>query len=137
MKYAAYLAVALSVGAPAFADETNRQFDGTWNTIVSCQNEQDALGYAFEFPSNVKDGVLHGEKGVKNTPGWLQIDGPIAADGTARLFADGLVGAAPYAVGHRPAGSQYGYHVDAKFTGQYGIGHRVEGRPCTVEFRKL
>ena len=137
MRYAAYLAVALSIGTPAFAGETNRQYDGTWNTIVSCPNDQDALGYAFEFLSNVKDGVLHGEKGTKDTAGWLQIDGPIADDGTASLFANGLVGAAPYAVGHQPAGTQYGYHIDTKFSGQSGIGHRVEGRPCTVEFKKL
>jgi hypothetical protein len=137
MKYTACLAMALSFGGNAFADEVNRQFDGTWNTIVSCPNDQDALGYAFEFPSNVKDRMLHGEKGTKNEPGWLQIDGPIAADGSASLFADGLVGAAPYAVGHQPAGTQYGYHIDTKFSGRSGSGHRVEGRPCTVEFRKL
>lgn len=137
MKYAACLAMALSLGSDAFADEANRQFDGTWNTIVSCPNFQDALGFASQFQSRIKDGVLHGEKGTKNTPGWLTIDGPIAADGTANFFADGLVGAAAYAVGHQPAGTQFGYHIDTKFSAQSGNGHRVEGRPCTIEFKKL
>ncbi len=130
------LGLVVSLVGKANADDANRAFDGTWNTVVSCPNEQDALGYAFEFPSQVKDGVLHGEKGTKNEAGWLQIDGRIAADGTASLYADGVVGAAPYAVGRRPAGTEYGYHIDAKFSAQAGSGHRVEGRPCKVEFTK-
>jgi hypothetical protein len=79
---------------------------------------------------------LHGQKGSKGEPGWLSLDGTIAPDGSASLYVDGIVGAAPYAVGERPAGTQYGYHVDAKFDGASGTGHRVEGRPCTVTFAK-
>jgi hypothetical protein len=40
------------------------------------------------------------------------------------------------AVGHRPPGTQYGYHVDVQFTENSGKGHRVEGRPCTLSFAK-
>jgi hypothetical protein len=111
-------------------------FDGEWDTIVSCPNSNGALGYSFEFPSHVKDGVLHGDKGVKGEAGWLQFDGTIAADGTASLYASGLVGASEMAVGHRPVGTSYGYHVDVRFSGASGTGHRVEGRPCTVTFTK-
>jgi hypothetical protein len=112
------------------------KFDGVWNTIVSCTNASGAYGYSFEFLSTVKQGVLHGEKGKEGEPGWLKLDGKIADDGAADLYASGLVGAAPYAVGHVPAGSAYGYHVDAKFSETSGSGHRVEGRPCTVTFTK-
>jgi len=122
--------------AVAQAGEGSKRFDGDWDTIVSCPNASGALGYSFEFPSHIKDGVLHGEKGAKGEPGWLQLDGPIGADGRASLYANGLVGASEAAVGHRPAGTQYGYHVDVEFTDVSAKGHRVEGRPCTVNFTR-
>jgi hypothetical protein len=118
------------------AQQAHRRFDGTWNTILSCVNSNGALGYSFEFPSIVAHDVLHGEKGTKGEPGWLTIDGRIQEDGAADLYANGLVGAAAFAVGQRPAGTSYGYHIDAKFSGDSGSGHRVEGRPCTVTFAR-
>jgi hypothetical protein len=51
------------------------RFDGTWDTVLSCSNTDGALGYSFKFPSIVKDSTLHGEKGTKGQPGWLQIQG--------------------------------------------------------------
>jgi hypothetical protein len=120
----------------ASSGEIQHPFDGVWKTILSCTNSNGALGYSYEFPSVVKNDVLHGEKGTKGQPGWLQLDGKILPDGTASLYASGLVGASDAAVGHRPAGTEYGYHVDAKFSDKEGSGHRVEGRPCTVEFTR-
>lgn len=111
-------------------------FDGTWETTVSCENTSGALGYSYRFDSTVKDDVLHGEKGDKGKPGWFQLDGKIARDGSARFYADGLVGASEAAMGHRPAGTRYNYHVQANFSGDSGSGKRVEGRPCTIEFKK-
>jgi hypothetical protein len=64
------------------------------------------------------------------------LDGKILPDGTSNIYADGLVGAADAAVGHRPAGTQYGYHIDAKFSDDAGTGKRVEGRACSVTFTK-
>jgi hypothetical protein len=84
----------------------------------------------------VKNGVLHGEKGTAHEAGRLQIDGPLHSDGTADLYVEGLVGAAPFAVGQRPAGTPYGYHVAAQFTADRADGHRVEGRPCTVAWTR-
>jgi hypothetical protein len=112
----------------------DHRFDGTWETVLSCENAAGALGYSFKFPSTVKDGALHGEKGTKGRPGWLQLDGKIQPDGIAKIYADGLVGAADAAVGHRPSGTQYGYHIDAKFSEDSGTGKRVEGRACSVTF---
>jgi hypothetical protein len=132
----AVLCVVLACFGVAQADENSKRFDGEWDTILSCPNAAGALGYSFEFPSRIKDGVLHGEKGAKGEPGWLQLDGPIGSDGRASLYVNGLVGASEAAVGHRPAGTQYGYHVDAEFTDAAGKGHRVEGRPCTLSFAR-
>ena len=108
------------------------RFDGLWQTTLSCTNANGALGYSFRFPSTVKNGVLHGEKGRAREAGWLQIDGSLRPDGVGDLYVEGLVGAAPFAVGQRPAGTPYGYHVDARFSLDHAEGHRVEGRPCTV-----
>lgn len=123
--------------ATVHADDTARHFDGVWTTTLSCSNSNGALGYSFQFPSIVKDGVLHGEKGDKGAPGWLQVDGEIMRDGSANLYVQGLVGAAPFAVGQRPAGTSYGYHLDSKFSDASGKGTRVEGRPCSAVFTKV
>jgi hypothetical protein len=120
--------------ARAYGDEN--RFDGVWDTVLSCSNSNGALGYSFEFDSIVKSSVLHGEKGVKDQPGWLQLDGNISPDGSASFYVKGRVGAAAFAVGQRPAGTEYGYHVEAKLTNASGTGKRVEGRPCTVVFTK-
>lgn len=117
------------------ADDAAR-FDGKWDTTVSCTNASGALGYSFQFVSTVKDGALHGKRGTESKPGWLRIDGSIQPNGTAKLYAKGLVGAREYAVGHRPAGTEYGYHVEGKFSDNEGTGKRVEGRPCDVSFVK-
>jgi small ligand-binding sensory domain FIST len=128
--------VAILFGAIARAAPDPSRFDGTWTITLSCPNSNGALGYSFEFPAAVKDGVLHAEKGSRGQPGWLQLDGKILDDGSADLYATGLVGAAPFAVGQRPAGTPYGYHLAAQFSVSSATGHRVEGRPCTVVFSR-
>ena len=120
----------------ANAQDDTKRFDGTWDTTVSCSNTEGASGYSYQFPSTVKDGVLHGEKGEKGKPGRFELDGKILPDGTMKLYAKGLVGAQEVAVGHRPRGSAFGYHVEGKFSEKEGNGKRVEGRPCEVEFAK-
>jgi small ligand-binding sensory domain FIST len=132
---ASFLVLGASSSICGHADEkaaTTTQFDGLWQTTLCCANASGALGYSFRFPSTVKNGVLHGEKGTAHEAGRLQIDGSLRADGTADLYVEGLVGAAPFAVGQRPAGTPYGYHVEARFSLDRAEGHRVEGRPCSV-----
>jgi hypothetical protein len=119
--------------AVAGADPANR-FDGAWVTTVSCANAAGALGYSFEVPTKIKDSLLHGERMHAGEPGWMVLDGQIQPDGQARLTAKGLVGASAAAVGARPKGSDYGYHVDAKFEDARGTGVRIEGRHCDLSF---
>jgi hypothetical protein len=66
------------------------------------------------------------------------LDGKILTDGSAKICAEGLVGAADAAVGQRPAGIQYGYHIEAKFSEDSGTGSGkpVESRACKVIFEK-
>jgi hypothetical protein len=113
------------------------RFDGTWNVIVHCEPAPDrTLAYTYRFVATVKEGVLHGEHGVKETAGWLTLDGPIKPDGSATLEARGLTGDPNYAIGHVRQLTGYGYHVAAHFEGSQGSGERVEDRACTVGFQK-
>jgi len=112
-------------------------YDGIWNTNLTCSTTAGALGYAYQFPSTVKDGVLRGERGVPSAPGWLQIDGTIQPDGKSRIHAQGLVGQQQHALGQRPAGTPYAYQIEANFTAKEGHGKRVKSRPCEITFVKV
>jgi hypothetical protein len=70
-----------------------------------------------QFPAQVKNGVLRGETGVAESAGWLRIEGPIGADGSARLDANGRTGDPDHAVQHPPPSSPYSFHIDARFEG--------------------
>ena len=125
--------------APALACAADTQkFDGDWQTTVSCSAARDALGYSFRFVSTVKDGVLHGLQGTAGEPSSLQIDGKIASDGNASLYAKGRVGSKEFVPGRvTPRGTEYGYSIEAHFDHSTGTGTRIEGRPCTLQFIKL
>jgi hypothetical protein len=112
-------------------------FDGKWLTTLSCANYRDALGYSYQFVSTVKEGSLHGAHGTEGEPGSLVIDGTIAPDGKASLYAKGRTGSKEYVPGRdTPRGTEFGYNIDAHFEGASGAGKRVEGRPCSFQFAK-
>jgi hypothetical protein len=118
--------------AAAGAAEPQGRFDGIWATSIACAPAAGALPYRYEFESTVKNGVLHGEHGIKDTPGWLELDGRILPDGTALLAAHGLVGKERAAIGERPRGTPYHYRIETKFSDNAATGHRTEGRVCTL-----
>lgn len=74
-------------GASWSAPENTRPFDGNWLTTISCPNAAGALGYSYQFPAQVKDGVLHGERYSAGQPGWLMLDGRIQPDGNSNIYA--------------------------------------------------
>jgi hypothetical protein len=132
----AVLAVLAWVLLPGLAAAAYAQrFDGSWQTTISCPAARDALGYSFRFTSVVKDGILRGQHGTAGETPFLQIEGPIGADGTARLYATGRTGSKEMVPGRdTPRGTGYGYNIDAHFEGSSGAGSRVEGRPCSFQF---
>ena len=121
---------------PTQATTGATRFDGSWLTTLSCPAGAGALGFSNRFIAQVKDGVYHGGYGTPGQPGSLMLDGEIHPDGKAEMYATGLVGASPYAVGNPAKGSKYGYHVTGRFEGSKGNGSRVEGRLCNFVFTK-
>lgn len=110
-------------------------FDGEWQTTLSCEPARDALGYSFRFVSTVRNGHLRGAQGVEGQPSSVVLEGTIAADGTAALYAKGRTGSREYVPGRdTPRGTEYGYSVNARFDQTSGSGTRVEGRPCSLRF---
>jgi len=132
---ARYLLLALLVSP--WVSLAGENFDGKWQTTVSCEASRDALGYSFRFISEVKDGKLRGLRGTEGQPSSLLIEGKIDADGAAKLYATGRTGSKEYVPGRdTPRGTEYNYNIKAQFKGTTGTGTRVEGRPCSFRFEK-
>ncbi len=113
------------------------RFDGKWQTTVSCEPSRGALGFSYQFISEVKDGKFHGLRGKEGEPSSLLIEGTIREDGTAELYAAGKTGSKEFVPGtDTPRGTDFGYHIRAHFDERHGTGTRVEGRACTLEFVK-
>lgn len=118
------------------------KFDGTWQTKLTCPAKGDTEGYTWQFLSAIENGNLRGERGTAGQPGYLLIEGKVAADGNAKVTANGIVYSRQYARGVFAAkGEPYSYNVKAHFTETEGAGTRdqglgIVGRPCTFEFVK-
>jgi hypothetical protein len=125
----------LAVRAGHAAESANR-FDGDWDTVLSCPNSNGALGFPSSFRPSSRRAFCMARKASRERRAGYSSTVRSRRTAPGSLYASGLVGAAEMAVGHRPPGTQYGYHVDVQFTDNSGKGHRVEGRPCTVSFAK-
>ena len=139
--FVAFFSSALSGSALAQPSASGRTtgFDGDWQVTMTCPNNTEksaARGYKRQFPAQVKNGVLQGEIGVADSAGWLRIEGPIGADGNARLEARGRTGNPDYAAQHPPPSSPYAYRIDARFEGAHGSGRRLEQRVCNFAFER-
>jgi hypothetical protein len=139
--FVAFFSTAVSTTASAQPSAGNvvGRFEGDWLVTMTCPNNTEksaARGYKRQFPAQVKDGVLHGEIGVADAPGWLRIDGRIDADGSARFDAYGRTGDPDFAVGQPPPSSPYAFHIDARFEGTRGSGRRLEQRICNFAFER-
>jgi TIR domain-containing protein len=125
--------VDLTLQMPATA---GKAFDGTWQTTYTCPAAGSALGFSFQFNSQVKDGVIHGVHGTPGERSSLVLDGKLQSGGDAAMTAKGVVGSATFAVGGQPGGTPYAFHATAHFDRNAGNGHRIEGRPCDLTFTK-
>jgi hypothetical protein len=112
------------------------RFDGSWNVVVFCPQSSDAPASAFRFLAGVKDGVLHGQRGDGGSRGSMTLEGTIQPDGIARLRASGITSDADEVLGVTPRDSAFVYEVAARFVGTHGLGARVEGRVCHLNFTR-
>ena len=117
-------------------------FDGTWQTKMTCPPKGNTEGYTWQFPAVVQNNNFHAEHGTTGQPGYLLVEGPIADNGNARLTANGIIASRDYAKGvFAHQGESYSYDIKAQFNETTGTGARntglgVVGRPCTFEFTK-
>ncbi len=112
------------------------RFDGSWTVVVFCPASGSAPASAFRFLAGVKDGVLHGERGAAGSRGSMALDGTIQPDGLARLRASGITNDADEVLGVSPRDSSFIYEVAARFEGAHGLGARVDGRVCHLNFTR-
>jgi hypothetical protein len=113
------------------------RFDGAWDATLSCPKSPDgAKAYSFEFDVQIKDSVLHGERGTEGEPGWMRLDGPVKADGSAALIAEGITNLPGYAINHAPKGTPYKHAVSAQFEATHGTGSWITVRTCDFTFKK-
>jgi hypothetical protein len=132
----ACLALLTSGGGALSADAS--RFDGRWAVTLVCPKAPDgALPYTFEFMAEVKDGRLHGERGIEGQPAWLSLDGRIEPNGDARLDANGITGRRPYNLYQIEPGRAYRRLVTAHFDADRGTGNWVSERICDFTFRRL
>jgi hypothetical protein len=108
-------------------------FDGNWSTKLTCPAKGNTEGYTWQFASVIQNSNFRGERGTAGEPGYLLVEGKLAADGSAKLTANGIV------VSRK--GEEYSYDIKAQFTETKGTGTKSEGlgivgRACTVDFVK-
>lgn len=131
------LCAPLLAGAQAPAEP----FDGSWTTTMSCDASNYMPAYKWTFASTIAGSNFHGQHGEEHGPGYLVIDGPIKADGSAKLHAKGTVQAGKAGLVTQLKGNKYDYNIEARFTATAGTGTRdvgagILGRPCTFSFTK-
>ena len=97
---------------------------------VTCTDAAGAKGYSIQITSQVTDGVFHGQRGNEGQPNWLTVDGTIQLDGSTELLAQGVTSVPAFTVGNLPTGSNYSYHIVARFEDISAKGTRQELRPC-------
>ena len=142
MRFNQLLATALLSCAIGLGQTEGGKFDGKWMTTVSCPPKGKTEGYKIQLPSVIANYQFRGEHGAAGQPGYLLLEGKIAADGTAKLNANGIVSSRKYGTGiFTSEGTDYSYKVNAQFQERQGSGMRdagrgIVGRPCTFEFVK-
>jgi hypothetical protein len=140
------IAFAQSTSSPSqtagASDQASPGLDGKWLTTLTCPPKGSTEGYTWQFSSVIQNSSFRGEHGTAGDPGYLLLEGKVAADGSAKLAATGIVASRKYSRGvfaHK--GEQYNYDVKAQFEKTKGTGMRSEGlgivgRPCTFDFVK-
>ena len=114
------------------------QFEGAWNTVVSCDMAAGgAKGYVWRFAGDVKNGRYRGQYGTPGQASSGLLTGAIGADGGARFSMSGYTGAVDYSVGFVQPKTPFHFTANGHFDASHGSATRNELRPCTLDFTKM
>jgi caspase domain-containing protein len=114
-----------------------RRFDGSWITTIVCAKIGEVQGWSDAFIVDVKDGVLHGQKGTDGRPGWITFDGRIKPNGSTEIVAKGLTAAdTKFNLNHTPPNAKFTWSAAGRFEDSHGSAIRVQGRVCNFDFVK-
>jgi hypothetical protein len=143
MKSVSPIAIVFAAATLLYAQNTKAApdttaFDGTWSVMVDYREYKNpdgtvALPWVIHCQAEVKDGVLHAEHGTKEGTASWELNGKIAADGTATLTTTGITGNPKYTPFHPEPGKRYKFQVIAHFERRRGTGKSV-GDPRTRTF---
>jgi hypothetical protein len=143
MKTVPLIAIVFAAATLLYAQSTKAAsdttaFDGTWSVMVDYREYKNpdgtvALPWVIHCQAEVKNGVLHAEHGTKEGTASWELNGKIAADGTATLSTTGITGNPKYTPFHPEPGKRYKFQVIAHFEGRRGTGKSV-GDPRTRTF---
>ena len=108
---------------------------------MACDASTHMPAYSGHSSARLPTAAFHGQHGEEGGPGYLVIDGPINADGSAKLHAKGTVQAGKAGLVTQLKGNKYDYNIEAKFTDTSGTGKRDEGagilgRPCSFRIHQ-
>ncbi len=122
---------------PSVAPDT-RRFDGTWIGTLTCNSTPSGLaGWSYELVGNVRNGVLHSQRGQEGEPGSETYDGTIEPDGSAEISQTGFSDDSKMDRFHRPTGTEYRNIYVGSFDESHGKLTRLNRAPCTIDFTTL
>jgi hypothetical protein len=114
-----------STAAPAAPMSDVRRFDGLWLVHMTCKTVD---RHVF---TTIKDGVIHGEQGQPDLPGWVTYDGRVDPDGTLLVSAKGLT-----MRNFNPPGAKFSFRMGGRLEGAQGTAIRDDDQNCDVKFAK-
>lgn len=122
---------------PSVALDT-RRFDGTWIGTLTCNSTPSGLpGWSYELVGNVRNGVLHSQRGQEGEPGSETYDGTIEPDGSAEISQTGFSDDSKMDRFHRPTGTEYRNIYVGSFDELHGKLTRLNQASCTIDFTAL
>jgi uncharacterized caspase-like protein len=116
---------------PAITTSEVRRFDGIWAVDIACKQVAAADAVNRQIFAMIKDGLVRGQVGQPDSPGWLTYDGTIDADGTILVFAKGIS-----ARSSRPPSSKFSYIMSGRLEGARGTASRDDRPDCNIKLAK-
>src|SRR5258708_6045197 len=121
-----------SPAPPTVTPADVRRFDRLWLYHVTCEmSPAGGEGLDRRVFATIKDGVIHGEQGQPDLPGWLTFDGRVDPDGTLLVSAKGIT-----ARNSRPPSAKFSFRMGGRLEGAQGTAIRDDRRNCDVKFAK-